>query len=213
MQQRPLYQGAGGWRVAPPPSLNPADALRRRGDLASTGRQPISLAPTAQWVTSGEDWSSERQPRQKILQGAMPQGRSRSSSSKQPDTYPTPAWKVAGVTNLLQFFSEMRPKVLRAATLVSGPTAAWGLLASWMRKRLRSIGGRPLMMTNGGLSGRIVLSSYGANFWEFRAKISGERMKCPEGNFLNPSPQMGKQAKCQSCHCLNAKKLSRRFLC
>jgi len=41
--------------MAPPPLLNPTDTLRRRGDLVSTGRQPISLAPTAQWVTSGED--------------------------------------------------------------------------------------------------------------------------------------------------------------
>ena len=31
--------------MAPPTSLNPADTLRRRGELASTGRQPISLAP------------------------------------------------------------------------------------------------------------------------------------------------------------------------
>jgi len=65
-QQRPLYQGAGGWRVAPSPSLNPADTLRRRGDLANTGRQPIILAHTVQWFTSGEDSGYGRQPRQKI---------------------------------------------------------------------------------------------------------------------------------------------------
>src|SRR6218665_3919152 len=58
-----------------------------------------ALLPLAQWVTSGEDWSYGRQPRQKIRQGAMPQGRSRPSSSKRPDTYPTPAWQVAGGTN------------------------------------------------------------------------------------------------------------------
>src|SRR6218665_3476898 len=49
-----------------------------------------ATAPTAQWVTSGQDWSHGRQPRQKIRHGAMPQGRIRPSSSKQPDTYPTP---------------------------------------------------------------------------------------------------------------------------
>ena len=63
MASLPGIQDAGGWRV---PSLNPADTLRRRGDLASTDRQPISLAPTAQWVTSGEDSGSGRQPRQRI---------------------------------------------------------------------------------------------------------------------------------------------------
>jgi len=90
--------------MAPPPLWNPADTLRRRGDLVSTGRQLISLAPTAQWVTLGEDWSNGRQPRQKIRQGAMPQGQSRPSSSKRPGTYPTPAWQVAGGTNPLMSF-------------------------------------------------------------------------------------------------------------
>ena len=56
-----------------------------------------------------------------MRQGTMPQGRSRSSSSKWSDIYPTPAWQVAD-----EFSSELRPKVFRAATLVSGPTAAWG---------------------------------------------------------------------------------------
>ena len=62
----------------------------------STGSQPISLVPTAQWVTSGETPGYGRQPRPKIRQGAMPQGRSRSPSSKRPDTYSTPSWRAAG---------------------------------------------------------------------------------------------------------------------
>src|SRR6218665_2386787 len=91
-------------------------------DLASIGRQQISLAPTAQWVTLGEDWSYGRQPRQKIQQGAMPQGRSRLSSSKRPDTYATPAWQVAGGTNPLMSF----PLNCGQRFPVSGPTAACG---------------------------------------------------------------------------------------
>jgi len=82
--------------VAPPPLLNPADNLRRRGDLASTSRQPKSLAPTAQWVTSGEDSAMGILSRQKIQQGAMSQGRSRSPSSKWLGTYPMPSWRLAG---------------------------------------------------------------------------------------------------------------------
>src|SRR6218665_997803 len=91
-------------------------------DLASIGRQLISLAPTAQWVTLGEDWSYGRQPRQKFRQGAMPQGRSRQFSLKRPDTYPTPAWQVAGGT-ADEFSSELRPKVLRARF---GPNSSLG---------------------------------------------------------------------------------------
>ena len=108
---------------------------------------PISLAPTAQWVTSGEDWSYGRQPRQKIRQGAMPQGRSRPSSSKRPDTYPTPAWQVAGGTNPLMSFPmncgqrfSVPQRSFRAQQLLGG------LLDSRMRKWLCSVGGRPLMM-------------------------------------------------------------------
>jgi len=67
----------------------------------------------------GEDWSYGRQPRQKIRQDAMPQGRSRPSSSKRPDTYPTPAWQVAGDTNLLMSFP------LNCGQRFSA-TAAWG---------------------------------------------------------------------------------------
>jgi len=81
--------------VAPPPSLNPADTLRRRGDLATTDRQSISLAPTAQCGTSGDDPGYRRQVRQliqKIRPGAMPPGRSRSPSS---GIYPTPSWRAA----------------------------------------------------------------------------------------------------------------------
>ena len=141
------YHTSRGWCVAPPPLWNPADTLRRRGDLAITGRQPISLAPTAQWVTSGEDWSYGRQPRQKIWQCAMPQGRIRPSSSKRPDTYPTPALQVAGGKNLLTSFPlncgqrfSVPQRSFQAQQWLGGP------LAAWIRKRLRSVGGRPLMM-------------------------------------------------------------------
>src|SRR6218665_1565990 len=132
--------------MAPSPLWDPADTLRRRGDLAGIDRQPISLGPTAQWVTLGEDWSYGRQPRQKIRQGAMPQGRSRPSSSKRPDTYmyPTPSWQVAWVTN--RFSSEVWPKVLRAATPVSGPTAAWGTAGFMDGETATLRRGRPLMM-------------------------------------------------------------------
>ena len=114
-----------------------ADTLLRRGDLTSTGRQPISLAPTAQWVTSGEDPGYERQPRQKIRQGAMLQGRSRPSALKRLNTYPTPAWLVAGGTNPLisfplncgQRFSVPQRSFL-AQQRLGGP------LAARMRKRL-----------------------------------------------------------------------------
>ena len=54
----------------------------------------------------------------------MPQGRSRPSLSKRPDTYSTPAW--LGNESADDFSSELRPKILRAAMLVSDPTAAWG---------------------------------------------------------------------------------------
>jgi len=82
--------------------------------------------PTAQWVTSGEDWSYGRQPRCKIRQGAMPQGRSRPSSSKRPNTYTLRLpGKWLGERTRWWVSSELRPKVLHAATLVSGPTAAW----------------------------------------------------------------------------------------
>ena len=56
----------------------------------------------------------------------MLQGRSRPSSLKRPDTYPTPASQVA-VGNELEdeFSTEQRSKVLRATTLVSAPTAAY----------------------------------------------------------------------------------------
>src|SRR6218665_2238778 len=79
----------------------------------------------------------------------MPQGRSRSSSSKRPDTYMylTPAWQVAGGTNLQMSFPlncgqrfSMPQRSFRAQQRLGG------LLASWMRKRLCSAGGRPLMM-------------------------------------------------------------------
>src|SRR6218665_2518953 len=133
--------------MAPSPLWDPADTLRRRGDLAGIDRQPISLGPTAKWVTLGEDWSYGRQPRQKIRQGAMPQGRSIPSLSKWPDTYPTPAWQVAGGRNLLTSFP------LNCGQRFSVPQRSFwaqqrlgGLLASRMGKRLCSIGGRPLMM-------------------------------------------------------------------
>src|SRR6218665_282768 len=54
---------------------------------------PNKINPTAQWVTSGEDPGYGRQ---KIREGAMPQGRSRSPSSKRPDTYPMSSWQAAG---------------------------------------------------------------------------------------------------------------------
>ena len=103
-----------------------------------------ATAPTAQWVTSGEDWSHGRQPRQKIRQGAMPQGRSRPSSSKQPDTYSTPAWRVAGGMNLLTSF------LLNCGQRLPVPQRSFrdqqrleGPLDAWTRKRLRCVGGRP----------------------------------------------------------------------
>src|SRR6218665_2977834 len=77
----------------------------------------------------------------------MPQGQSRLSSSKRPDTYPAPAWQVAAGTNLQMSFPlncgqrfSMPQRSFRTQQRLGGP------LASWMRKRLRSIGGRPLMM-------------------------------------------------------------------
>jgi len=95
----------------------------------------------------GEDWSYGRQPRQKIQQGAMPQGRRIPSSSKRPDTYPTPAWQMAEETNPLMSFPRncgQRFSVLQRSFRAQQQLG--GLLASWMGKRLRSIGGRPLMM-------------------------------------------------------------------
>src|SRR6218665_1736744 len=50
-------QEVGGWhRQCPPPSLNPEDTLRRCGDLASTGRQPISLAPVTNGLPRERIW-------------------------------------------------------------------------------------------------------------------------------------------------------------
>src|SRR6218665_1568286 len=62
-------------------------------------------------------------------------------------SFPTPAWQVAGGTNLLMSFP------LNCGQRFSVPQCSFraqqllgGLLASWMRKRLRSIEGRPLIM-------------------------------------------------------------------
>jgi len=44
-----------------------------------------------------------------------------------------------------EFSSEVRPKDLRAATLIRAQQRLGGPLAAWMREQLRSVDDRPLM--------------------------------------------------------------------
>src|SRR6218665_309278 len=66
--------------------------------------------------------------------------------SKRPDTYPTPAWQVAVGTNLLMSFPLNCGQRFLPQRSFRAQQRLGGLLASWMGKRLHSIGGRPLMM-------------------------------------------------------------------
>src|SRR6218665_1469854 len=77
----------------------------------------------------------------------MPQGQSRPSLSKWPDTYPTPAWQVAGGTNPLMSFP------LNCSQGFSVPLRSFRaqqrlgrLLATWSGKGLRFVRGRPLII-------------------------------------------------------------------
>jgi len=62
-------------------------------------------------------------------------------------SFPTPAWEVTGGTNLLMSFplncGQKFPVPQRS---FRAQQRLGGLLASWMGKRLHSVGGRPLMM-------------------------------------------------------------------
>src|SRR6218665_1807243 len=115
--------------MAPPPLRSPADTLQRRGDLVSSGRQPISLAPRCPVGYLGrglELWET--------TQTENPAGCNAARAGKivfietDRHLHVPHACLASGWRNELadEFSSELRPKVIRAATLVSGPTTAWG---------------------------------------------------------------------------------------